>query len=130
MKTSELVSDATAKTLTRLNSEKMPARAGFAVMLNIKSLEEVLKAFNAKRGELVDRYTLKDVDKQVIHPLVDGKPDQTRVTITDVAAFSKELDDLLSVEVDIKVVKLTPEQFGDVYVSPEELRAISWMLAE
>lgn len=128
MKNLDIVNPIAIKTLQRLDAERLPAATSFIVHMNLKALSDINRVFSEKRDALVLKYAKKDEEGKPMHPTDQGEDNASRVIIDDIPAFEKELQELLDVDVDVKITKIKPKQLGDVLITPSEIGSISWMI--
>lgn len=79
-----------------LVNKKLPVRLAYAVALNIETFRPVVNAYSKSRMDLVNRYAKKD---ETGNPATkDG-----HYVFDDIIGWNKAIDELLDVEVDVKV---------------------------
>jgi hypothetical protein len=131
IKNKDIANPNTLKLMQEMVSSKLPAVAAFKLNHNVQKLQTVLDNFNKVQQETVKKYTKMEGDKPV-HPVgEDGKPDESRITLTDPDAFSKEMDALLDADVTevagIMTIKIS--ELGSYEIEPARIALVSWMFS-
>jgi hypothetical protein len=131
IKNRDIVNPNTLKLLQEMTGSKLPAVAAFKLNHNTQKLQAVLDNFNKVHQETVKKYT-KTVDDKPVHPVgEDGKPDETKVTLTDPEAFGKEIEALLDTDVTeaAGVMTIKIAELGNYEIEPARFSLVSWMFA-
>jgi hypothetical protein len=114
--------------LGELVGMELPASGALLLSRTAKKVQTEIDTANETRKKLVDKYTQKNEDGNVQHPVdKDGKPIEDQVVITDPALFNKELTELFSTEIDLDVSAIDIKNLGDVHVKPATLIALDWL---
>jgi len=90
------------------------AKTSYQIAKNIKELSAELADYEKARYALIMKYGEQTKDGN------------TEVKKENMDIFSKELNELLSVEIELKITKISPEKLSGS--SPFDLMAIEWML--
>jgi hypothetical protein len=104
--------------LQRIGTEKMPIKQAYTFQRNMRIMEPDVKAYEEKRIELIKtKYGSRDEN------------DNWSVVPTKISQFTKELNDLGSVEIDLDVRVIDP---NDVIlnIAPNDLFDLEWMFVE
>jgi hypothetical protein len=98
--------------LNKLLTAELPVTVSFRLSRMIKKLAEELVFFEDSRKKLVEKYGVTDSE---------GK---TTVTPENQAIFIDEINQLLSVTVELPDVKITVEDLRDVKISAVEIASL------
>ena len=96
--------------LSKLLNEPLPIKASYRLSKIIRKVESELKDFEAKRFELIKKYGAEDQEKQT-----------WTVIPENVETFTKEINDLLSLEISLELDALHVEELGNASISATEL---------
>ena len=112
------------KLLDVINSKEAISRMGERTSYDAKTSYQIAKNIKELSAELADyekaRYAL------IMKYGEQTKDGNTEVKKENMDIFSKELNELLSVEIELKITKISPEKLSGS--SPFDLLAIEWML--
>ena len=116
---------------TMASDLKLPQKAAFALLKNATEITRHLKDYDAKSGELLNEFALKDDDgKPMTTPLEGGrvqfKLDPSR--IEEFASKRNELDDFVVENVTIHMVTEAAFVSDSEVISPRDLALIAWMI--
>lgn len=114
----------------RAKGRRFPVRLMYALTMNANILAPAIKAYTDSREELIKKHSKKDEDG---NPVVN---EQGNYEFEDVAAWNKEIKELLDIEADLPVTtipmsvieKCEDSAFDDL--SFEDIDAIKFMIEE
>ena len=110
-----------AEAFNKVATQPMKAAVSFKVAKNLKKVGEELSIFEQSRGDLIRKYGNEDDEGNVsIEPNTKG-----------IKYFQKELNDLLSIEVDLngfKKIKLS--QLSKCELTPQEMASLEFAIEE
>ena len=98
-----------------IHSQPMPARAAFKVARLIRELDKENEMFDKQRLEIVNRYAKRDENNDIMEENNQILIDENKFT-----EFQKEIDSLLSTEVEVNAEKLNIEDLGDIELTPKQ----------
>ena len=124
MKLSRIVDDRLYATLNKLATEPLPLRAAFRLKgIGKKAREEYLK-YDEVRKEALQKHGLKNEDGTL---KVDEK-NNAQFDEAGIRAFSNELNELLSMDVELPTLKAS--ELGNVKLSANDLEVLDGILIE
>lgn len=114
----------------RAKGRRFPVRLMYALTMNANILAPAIKAYTDSREELIKKHSKKDEDG---NPVVN---EQGNYEFEDVAAWNKEIKELLDIEADLPVTiipmsvieKCEEAAFDDLTF--EDIDAIKFMIEE
>lgn len=117
-----------ANFLTALMQRQFPVRVSYAISKNISKLESELNLYNKERQKIIDKYCKKDKEGK----LVIDENNQYSIKDEYINICTKELDELLDIEVDVNIhkFKLNDLMCGNYEMSPSEMVLIDYMIEE
>jgi hypothetical protein len=119
------------ESLNKLALLKFPVKVGFALIKNIKKLDELNALINKKREEIVNTYAVRNPDNSpMLSKDNNGNDVPNTIQISNMIGFNKDMSDLMNFmnEVDISQVKIS--DMGDHIVELEVLAKLDWLFTE
>ena len=118
----------TINTLGKLNNAQLPIKVAYAISKNVNKIESELKAYNAEKAKLIDKYAEKD-EKGELKTNEIGHVIRKEEHIED---WNRDIAELLSIEneIDIHMINLDDLLNSNYNISPAELVVIDFMIAE
>ena len=118
----------TINTLGKLNNAQLPIKVAYAISKNVNKIESELKAYNAEKAKLIDKYAEKD-EKGELKTNEIGNVILKEEHIED---WNRDIAELLSIEneMDIHMIQLDDLLNSNYNISPAELTAIDFMIEE
>ena len=118
----------TINVLGKLNNSQLPIKVAYAISKNINKIECELKAYNTEKAKLIDKYGEKDAEEK-LKVDAQGNVNIKKECIED---WNKDMAELLSIENEVNIHMI---QLGDLFnsncnITPAELSAIDFMIAE
>ena len=107
--------------LRQVMNKNFKGSVSFKIGRLVRELDKELKLFEKEREKLIEKYAEKDDDGNLIFT---GK----NVKILDTIQFNKEMEELLSNELNINAEKIDIEVFNDVEISPEQAMILEYIL--
>ncbi|MCK9370955.1 hypothetical protein M0R04_13675 [Candidatus Dojkabacteria bacterium] len=104
--------------LTSLSKIKLPIKVSYWVSRILSKVNSELKSFQEQRNKLIEEYGEQD-EKTKQFTVKD--PEKLKV-------FSKEINELLDVEVELDVKKISIKDLGAITIEPELL--LNWIFIE
>lgn len=116
----------TINTLGRLNNAQLPIKVAYAISKNVNKIESELKAYNAEKAKLIDKYAVKDKEGK----LKADEYGNVNIKEEHIEDWNKDVKELLSIEneIDIHMIQLDDLLNSDYNISPAELAAIDFMI--
>lgn len=112
--------------IMKLVKLELPIKISFPLLKNIKKMEEIIELIQKKKEELAQKHILKDVNGAPVKARDEnGNEIAERVLIADPVEFNKEMNELLSIENEVEIIKISSDI--DVKLSIFELAAIEWL---
>jgi hypothetical protein len=99
----------------RLISEKMPISISYLIVRNFKILEEEFKRFELAKNKLIMEKYGNETEE----------PGKWIVPSENEAGFREELNELLSLEVDLDIIPV--KLVNEINISPADLYLLEWM---
>lgn len=112
-------------TLAELRARKLPVKVSYAIAKNIDKVERELKIYNQEREKIIKEYCLRDANGSL--KITDGNYDIDPARSKD---FSKEINDLEAIEVELDVHKFNISLLESFEMTPDELINIDFMIEE
>lgn len=110
----------TIDALNKLIDLDINASIAFRLTRIIKELSSIVDDKVKMERRILDKWSQKDENGGVIQPLNnDGEPIQGAVNITDMEAFSKEMNDLMELENEIAFEKI---DFDDLHLQTAKVK--------
>ena len=118
----------TINVLGELNNVKLPVKVAYAITKNINRINIELKPYNEERGKLIDKYGEKDKEGKLKIDEFGNIP----IKKEHIEDWNKDMAKLLSIEneIDIHMINLDDLLNSNYNISPAELTAIDFMIAE
>lgn len=102
-----------------LQQKGIPVKTAFKLKGIVKSIQAEVEKYDEFRGELIKKYASRDEAGEVIVE----ENGHARFSTENMTAFFKELNELLSLEVDVKTVEL--DELGEaVSLTVEDLMVL------
>lgn len=111
--------------LRMISQKQLPVKISYFVAKNMTKIERELKIYEKERRKLLEKYAERDEDDQFV--VEDGK-----IQIADIDNWNKDIEELLDIEVDVKIHKLKLEDLlnANIDIAPGELISIDYMIEE
>lgn len=118
----------TINVLGKLNNAQLPIKVAYAISKNVNKIESELKAYNAEKAKLIDKYAVKDKEGK----LKADEYGNVNIKEEHIEDWNRDIKELLSIEneVDIHMIQLDNLLNSDYSISPSELSAIDFMIEE
>jgi hypothetical protein len=110
--------------LRSVAQKQLPVKISYAIAKNISKVESELNIYNKERQKLVDKYAEKDKNGQ---PKID-KNNQYHIKKECLQDWNKDIQDLLSIEVEIDVYKFSIDLLDGFNISPVEMQVLDCMI--
>lgn len=102
--------------LRTLNTTKLPIKTSYKVNKNIRALQSKLDFVEEQRTSLIRKYGTEEENGSI------------NVGIENIETFYKDFNEVLEIEEDVKIHKLSLEELEDVQLTSEEFGLIEYML--
>ena len=109
--------------LRQVMNKNFKGSVSFKIGRLVRELDKELKLFEKEREKLIEKYAEKDEKGNLIFT---GK----NVKILDTIQFNKEIEELLSNELNINAEKIDIEVFDDIEISPEQAMILEYIIKE
>lgn len=109
--------------LRQVMNKNFKGSVSFKIGRLVRELDKELKLFEKEREKLIEKYAEKDEKGNLIFT---GK----NVKILDTIQFNKEMEELLSNELNINAEKIDIEIFDDIEISPEQAMILEYIIKE
>lgn len=111
--------------LRGLSQKQLPIKVSYFVAKNISKIENELKVYEKERQKLLDKYAEKDDNGNMV---LEGN----NIKIEDTDNWNKDIQELLDIEVDVKIHKLKRDDLlnANIDITPNELISIDYMIDE
>ena len=86
-----------------LRKKKLPVKLGYAIKKNLAAVSDAGSAYDAERHEALERYAAKDENGNFI-------VENGRYSIEDKENFSKDIDELLTIETEVDIQTVSVEE--------------------
>ena len=106
-----------------LNSMKLPVKASYRVAKAARKVDDVLKDYRKTLGSLQEKHAEKGVNDKV-------KTDDNHIVFKDAEAFSADFEELLKLENDVVIDKISVADFGSAEVEPSFLYHLDWFIED
>lgn len=110
--------------LSKLNNAELPVKVSYKLSKNIKNIEKELSVYEEEKQKLINKYGEKDEDgKNKIN-------ENGTINILDPEAWNKDYKELLEIENDIKVEKISIDDLAktDFKITAAELALIDYLI--
>lgn len=94
----------------------IPAKANFILQKNIKAIQEAAQEIDNMRVSILQNYGANDENNNYI------------ISKENIEVVEKELNDLLELEQDLNISVISIDAFGDVELTPAQMRVIMFMI--
>ncbi len=108
--------------LDYLTKRRLPIRVSYAIAKNISNMKKELETYEEERQKLINKYGKKDDKGNII---TDKKG---QVEFKNKEKWTKDIEELLSIEVDIDIHKFNIKELEGYDMSVGELMAIEYMI--
>lgn len=98
---------------------KIPVKAAFKIKTLANKFNEELKKFQELRIQILERHCDRDDENK---PIIDANSNYKFSTPKQVQDVTKEVNDLLSIEVEFEPIKV--DDLGDISLSGDELLSL------
>lgn len=105
------------ETLRKLASKDFKAKLAWTIARLLKAVEAETQSFNETRMTLIKKYGEKDENGE----LITDEKGNCNISIESTNAFNKELNELLSTQVDINANKINIKLLENVDFTPSEM---------
>lgn len=119
------------KAINELMSKDLRGATALKVVKIARKLDELLKDINESIKIIREKYTFKDENGKVVHPVDEsGNPILDRIRITNPTEFQKEIEEILNVENEIypEMELISEEEITGVNISPNTIMFLGWMI--
>lgn len=118
----------TTNTLIKLNNSQLPVKVAYAISKNVNKIESELKVYNTEKAKLMDKYCEKDEEGK----LKADEHGNVKIKEEHREDWNRDMKELLSIEneIDIHMIQLDDLLNSNYNISPAELSAIEFMIAE
>lgn len=108
--------------LSKLTNLELPIKLSYAFSKNITKIDAELKAYNAEKRKLLNKYGEKDNEGTL------KQNEKGEVNILDIENFNKEIAELLQCESEIDIHLIDLESINtEIKITPGELMIIDYM---
>ncbi len=104
--------------IQKLLDLRLPSKTSFKIQRSLRPILSELETFENERKALIQRFAQPDDDGRLQIP-----PDK-------MDEFLKEMNDLLDVEIDLSVSKISIEELGDTEMSVRDLLLLEFLFEE
>ena len=118
LKVSDLLN--ATETLQKLAQKELKAKLALSIARVLKEAEREIQNFNEVRMNLIEKYGEKDENDK----LITDEDGQCKIIPSNVDTFSKELNDLISTELEINAKKIKLEDLEDLDFTPTEMAVL------
>ena len=117
-----------ANFLGALTHKQLPIKVSYAIAKNISKIERELEIYNKERQKLIDKYCVKDEEGNNV---IDEN-NQLKIADEHLEAWSKDINELLDIEVDINIHKFNVNDLlnSNCEMTASELMLIDYMIEE
>ena len=118
----------TINVLGKLNNSQLPIKVAYAISKNVNKIESELKVYNTEKAKLIDKYGVKDEEGK----LIADEYGNVNIKAEHREEWNSDIKELLSIEneIDIHMINLDDLLNSNYSISPAELSAIEFMIAE
>jgi len=125
--TNKMVIDSVSS-LNTLNELKLPVKTAFRLAKITKKLNEILEAYNSVLQKLQQEYVEKDEEGKQVTFIDPATPSITRLSFKDREAFDAAYQELLGIETEIEITKISLDDLGNVEIKSSTLYDIDWLI--
>ena len=93
------------ETLASIAGNEFDLGTSCAIAKNINELQIYVNVIESKRSKLIEEFGEKNEDENT-------------VKVKDVDSFNKAINELLSDEIEVNLIKIKEEKFADIKISP------------
>lgn len=111
--------------ISKLLNEELPIGASFALSKNVRNIENALEPFESERRRLIERYSIKDENNEIIR-----EGNSVRIAEEHVETWNNSIKELKMIEQDIEISEIKLSDISDVKISVAELRSIEFMIVQ
>lgn len=105
--------------LNKLLDTKLPVKTSYRISRVISKIEPEIKLFNQTRLELIKK-----------HGKEDKETGQYNIPKKSIEKFTKEINELLTQEIEIDFDCVKIEELGDITIEPSILVSLDWLITE
>ena len=118
------------ESLNHLSELKLPVKTAYKLTKLTRKVNEVLETYNEVLGKLQQNHVKKDEEGNP--KMLDDPNDSNikRLVFEDPEAFAEAYKELLEIETEIGITKLTVEDLGNIEVTPTILYQIDWLIED
>lgn len=114
--------------LAELQQTDIPAALSFRLAKIIMTIDPMIKAINAARVKLLDKYAKKGDDGRPITR--ENEEGGTMIEIEDTGSFEQELNEMMLVENDIDFEHICITDMVGLSVKPSVFISLNWLFCE
>jgi hypothetical protein len=127
IKNSDLSNESIAA-LNVLIEQDINASSAFRLMRVIKELSSIVDDKLKMEKKIYDKWVEKDENGSPVVPLdVDGLPIEGSVSITDVASFTKEMEELMNFENEVNFDKMNFDDLGLLTAKVKDIMTLDFL---
>lgn len=120
-----------AEPINELLKHNLSIKVSFTLLKNAARLNEIFPLINKQKDALVTKYTKLDDSGQPIKGTDEkGQVLPNAIVLTDGAEFTKELNELFSVENEVDVKQINIKDIEHIVVPPSVVGKLQWMIIE
>ena len=114
------------KVLSILSQKQLPIKVSFIIARNVSKIDAELKIYNDERQKLILKYCEKDENDKIV------EDDNKQIKLKDECKeeWSKDIQELLSIENEVDIVKFSIDKIEGINISPSEIMQISYMIED
>ena len=117
--------------LNKLSLLKFPVKVGFAIIKNIKKLDELQSLINKKREEIVNTYAIRNPDNSpMLSRDQNGNDVPNTIQISNMSGFNKDMSELMNFQNELDISQIKISDMGDHIVELEVLAKLDWLFTE
>lgn len=107
--------------LGRLLGEKFPVKTSYMIQKNFRTVESELKSYEEQRSKLiVEKYGVREITA------TGEQTESWKVPDDRMVSFSKEMNELFSVELELSLSKVKLPESCEI--SPSDIYLLDWMI--
>lgn len=110
---------------SRLIRKEMKLNIACSIAKNIKEMEPIKKVIDDKRNNIIMEYAKKNSDGNII-----TNNDGSIEDITNIEEFNMKMNDLLSQEIEVELIKLHKSDLQNITISPMDILSLEKCLEE
>jgi len=114
------------KVLSILSQKQLPIKVSFIIARNVSKIDAELKIYNDERQKLILKYCEKDENDKI----VEDENKQIKLKDECKEEWSKDIQELLSIENEVDIVKFSIDKIEGINISPSEIMQISYMIED